>query len=98
MAANLELLESLLAELSEMGATLEEKGITSVPSLTPLIAKAQLLGIRIPSGANLDDLRSAVEEACERLRTGGVGMESPGHPISTKEILGNASGIPGEGP
>jgi hypothetical protein len=98
MAANLELLESLLAELSEMGATLEEKGISSVPSLTPLVAKAQHLGIRIPSTANLDDLRSAVEHACEQLRTEGVGIETAGRIISTKEILGNASGIPGEGP
>lgn len=98
MTANLELLESLLAELSEMGATLEEKGITPVSSLTPLVAKAQHLGIRIPSAASLDDLRSAVEAACEGLRIGGVGMETAGHPISTKEILGNASGIPGEGP
>lgn len=98
MAANLELLESLLVELSEVGATLEEKGITSPPSLTPFAAKAQHLGIRIPRTANLDDLRSAVEQACERLRNGGVGMEFSGHPISTKEILGNSSGIPGEGP
>jgi hypothetical protein len=81
-----------------MGATLEEKGITSMPSLTSFAAKAQHLGIRIPSTANLDDLRSAVEQACEQLRTGGVGMETAGHPVSTKEILGNASGIAGEGP
>lgn len=98
MAKNRELLESLLVELSEMGATLEEKGITSMPSLTPLVAKAQHLGIRIPNAASLDDLRSAVEDACERLRTGGAAMETAGHPISTKEILGNVSGIPGEGP
>ena len=98
MAANLALLESLLAELSEMDATLEEKGITPAPSLSPLVAKAQYLGIPIPSAANLDDLRSAVEEACEQLRPPGVAMKTAGHPISTKEILGNASGIPGEGP
>lgn len=98
MTANLEALESLLSELSEMGATLEEKEITAAPSLTPLVAKAQHLGIRIHSTANLDDLRSAVEQACEQLRTGKVGMETAEHPISTKEILGNASGIPGEGP
>ena len=76
MAANLELLESLLVELSEMGATLEEKGITSMPSLTPLVAKAQSLGIRIPSTVSLDDLRSAVEEACARLKVGGTGMKA----------------------
>ena len=97
MAANLELLESLLVELSEMGATLEEKGITPAPSLAPVVVKAQHLGIRIPSAANLDDLRSAVEEACEQLRTPGVGMKTAGHPLPTKEIPGNASGIPGEG-
>ena len=98
MAANLEQLETLLAELSEMGAALEEKGITSVPPLTPLLAKAQHLGIPVPGTANLDDLRSAVEEACERLRGEGTATETGEHPISTKEILGNASGIPGEGP
>ena len=98
MVANLELLKSLLAELSGMGATFEEKGITSTPSLTPLVAKAQYLGIRIPSGANLDDLRAAVEQACDQLRAKGVGMETAEHSISTKEILGNASGIPGKGP
>jgi hypothetical protein len=98
MTANLEALESLLSELSELGATLEEKEITSAPSLTPLVAKAQSLGLHIPSEVSLDDLRSAVEEACERLRTGRTGMETSGAPISTKEILGNAFGIPGEGP
>ena len=98
MAANLALLESLLAELSEMGATLEEKGITPAPSLAPLVVKAQHPSIRIPSAANLDDLRSAVEEACEQLRTPGVGKKTAGHPLPTKEIPGNTSGIPGEGP
>lgn len=98
MTANLEALESLLVEISEMGATLEEKEITSVPSLTALVAKARHLGLHIPNSASLDDLRSAVEEACERLKTGRTGMETAGHPISTKEILGNAFGVPGEGP
>lgn len=98
MTANLQALESLLSELSEVGAMLEEKEITSAPSLTPLVAKAQSLGIRISSDANLDDLRSAVEEACERVKSGGIGLETSARPISTKEILGNTSGIPGEGP
>ena len=98
MTANLEALESLLVELSEIGATLEEKEITSMPSLTPLVAKAQHLGLHIPNSTSLDDLRSAVEDACERLKTGRTGRETAGQPISTKEILGNASGIPGEGP
>ena len=98
MTANLQVLESLLSELSEVGALLEEKGITSAPSLTPLVAKAQTHGIRISSEANLDDLRAAVEAACGRLKNRGIGLETSARPISTEEILGNTSGIPGEGP
>lgn len=54
-----------------------------MPLLTPLVAKAQCLNIRIPCAANLDDLRSAAEQACERLRAGGIGIGTDGHPSQT---------------
>ena len=91
MDARLEELEQLLMELADIGAAAEERGIISAPPVEGLAQRARELGVDLPPGAGLDQLRAAVEAACA-----GQGGET-GHAIA-REILGNERGVPGEGP
>jgi hypothetical protein len=91
MNARLDELERLLAELTDMGAEAEERGIVSAPPVEGLAQRARDLGVAVPPGADLDALRGAVEAACA-----GEG-EGTGHRVA-REILGNERGVPGEGP
>ena len=91
MDARLEGLERLLMELTDMGAEAEERGIVSAPPLEGLAQRARALGVAVPPGTGLDELREAVEAACD-----GDGDQS-GHAVA-REILGNERGVPGDGP
>ena len=91
MDARLDELERLLAELTDMGAAAEERGIVSAPPVEGLAQRARDLGVAVPPGAGLDALRDAVEAACAEQGNG------PGHRVA-REILGNERGVPGEGP
>jgi hypothetical protein len=91
MDARLDELERLLAELTDMGAAAEERGISAAPPVEGLAQRARDLGVDLPPGAGLDALRDAVEAACA-----GEGNGS-GHRIA-RETLGNERGVPGEGP
>jgi hypothetical protein len=91
MDARLDELERLLAELTDIGAAAEERGIIAAPPLEGLAQKARELGVAVPPGAALDALRDAVEAACA-----GEG-NGHGHRVA-REILGNERGVPGEGP
>lgn len=88
-------MQSLLLEICEFGATTEEKGIVKLPSFNDLVEKARNLGIDISSSATLDDLRTAVEDACTNAMDSATAAENP---INAKMILGNEAGIPGDGP
>jgi hypothetical protein len=99
MDTKLDALESLLVELFELGAAVEEKGVTSRLSLGPLVEKAEYLGLPVTSSTSLDDLCSAVENACAHARaTYGQPDGGDHHPLTAKDILGNEAGIPGDGP
>lgn len=65
MTEELRMKQQLLADIHELGAEMEEKGITRPPPLDHLLHRAQALGISIGADATLDDLRTAVEAACE---------------------------------
>jgi len=91
MDARLDELEQLLAELTDMGAAAEERGIIAAPPLEGLAQRARELGVNVPQGAGLDALRDAVETACAERGNGA------GHQVA-REILGNERGVPGEGP
>ena len=91
MDARRDALERLLAELTDLGAAVEERGISAAPPLEALAQRARDLGVALPPGASLDALRDAVEAACA-----GEG-DAPGHRVA-REILGNDRGLPGEGP
>jgi hypothetical protein len=47
MNPKLQALETLLIEISELGAVAEDKGISRIPSLDPLLEKARSFGITI---------------------------------------------------
>lgn len=91
MDARLEGLERLLMELTDMGAEVEERGIVSAPPVEGLAQRARDLGVAVPPGTGLDELRDAVEAACAGDR------DTSGHAVA-REILGNERGVPGEGP
>jgi len=91
MDARLDELEQLLMELADIGAAAEERGIISAPPVEGLAQRARDLGVDLPPGVGLDQLRATVEAACA-----GHGGEA-GHAIA-REILGNERGVPGEGP
>lgn len=91
MDARLDQLEQLLAELTDMGAAAEERGIIAAPPLEGMAQRACDLGVAVPSDAGLDALREAVEAACAERGNGA------GHRFA-REILGNERGVPGEGP
>lgn len=91
MDARLDELERLLAELTDMGAAAEERGIVAAPPLEGLAQRARDLGVNVPPGVSLDALREAVEAACAERGNG------TGHRFA-REILGNERGVPGEGP
>lgn len=91
MDARLDELERLLAELTDLGAAAEERGIIAAPPLEGLAQRARDLGVTAPPGAGLDALRDAVEAACAQQGNGA------GHRVA-REILGNERGVPGEGP
>lgn len=91
MDARLNELERLLAELTDMGAEAEERGIIAAPPVEGLAQRARDLGVAVPPGAGLDALREAVEAACA---SEGDGAD---HRVA-QEILGNERGVPGEGP
>lgn len=94
MAAELNELQILLVEIGAFAAVVEDHEIFKISSLDPLIARARSLGVIVPAPGTLDDLRGAVEMACGQAQDGGT--ESA--PITARDILGNASGIPGDGP
>jgi hypothetical protein len=98
MSVDLQAMESLLLEICEEGAEAEDKGINRIPSFDPLIAKARYLGIDVPVPATLDDLRSAVENACEAAKSETDEAASGKPVIVAAKILGNEAGIPGDGP
>lgn len=99
MNANLEELESLLAEISELGAAADDKGVNKIPSFDPILAKARCFGVDVPAPVpTLDDLRTAVENACEVLKTAPGDAGSAAHPMAATKILGNQAGMPGDGP
>ena len=98
MTADLEALQSLLAEISELGAVAEDKGVTKIPSFDPIAEKARSFGIDIPAPATLDDLRTAVENACELVKAARTETAPAADPITSTSILGNQAGIPGDGP
>jgi hypothetical protein len=98
MAAGLNELQALLMELYEFGAQAEDHEITKRFSLGPLIEQARNLGIMVSANMTLDELRDAVEEACERTRNGQSATGLQGTPIVAKDIFGNEAGIPGDGP
>jgi hypothetical protein len=95
MAAEIQAMQSLLLEICDLGATTEEKGITKLPPFNQLIQRAQDLGIGVSSSATLDDLRTAVENACTDAMAGDTAVDNP---IKVKMILGNETGVPGDGP
>ena len=93
MAADLKDLQTLLVEISEFGAIVEDHEIFNISHLEPLLAKARSLGIDIHAPATVDDLRTAVEDACRQAK------DDANHaPITARDILGNEAGIPGDGP
>lgn len=94
MAADLKELQTLLVEISEFGAIVEDHEIFNISHLEPLLAKARSLGIDIHAPATVDDLRTAVEDAC----TQAHGEAADKAPVTTRDILGNEAGIPGDGP
>lgn len=98
MTANLDELQTLLVEIGAFGAVVEDHEIFKISSLNPLIAKARSLGVVVPAPGTLDDLREAVENACEQVHAGATGGDAGRAPITAKDILGNDSGIPGDGP
>ena len=91
MDARLDELERLLAELTDLGAEAEERGIVSAPPLERLAQRARDLGAAVPPGAGLEELRMAVEAAC-------AGNGGGANHAVAREILGNERGVPGEGP
>jgi hypothetical protein len=97
MTEDLQALESLLLEICDVGAVAEDKGINRIPPLDPLLEKARSLGIEVPAPATLDELRTAVENACEAARAGSNGVR-PDNLVAAAHILGNKNGIPGDGP
>jgi hypothetical protein len=68
MTEELRMKQELLVDIYALGAEMEEKGIAKPPPLDHLLRRAQELGIGIDAGADatLDDLRTAVEAACEQ--------------------------------
>lgn len=94
MAADLKDLQTLLVEISEFGAIVEDHEIFNISHLEPLLAKARSLGIVINAPATVDDLRTAVEDACRRAKDAAAEKA----PITARDILGNETGIPGDGP
>jgi len=91
MDGRLDELERLLADLSDIGAAAEERGIIAAPPLEGMAQRARDLGIAVPPDAGLNGLREAVEAACAGPENG------PAHRVA-REILGNERGLPGEGP
>ena len=91
MDARLDGLERLLMDLIELGAAVEERGIVNAPPLEGMARRGRDLGVDLPPGAGLEELRAAVEAACAG--NGGAA----GH-AAAREILGNERGVPGEGP
>jgi hypothetical protein len=91
MDARLDELERLLAELTDLGAEAEERGIIAAPPVEGLAQRARDLGVAVPPGAGLEELRMAVEAAC-------AGNGGGANHAVAREILGNERGVPGEGP
>lgn len=95
MHTELQAMQSLLLEICELGATTEEKGIVRLPSFNDLAEKARNLGIPVSDTATLDDLRAATENACTNATESATADQNP---VKAKMILGNETGIPGDGP
>ena len=66
MTEELRMKQELLVDIYALGAEMEEKGISKPPPLDHLLRRAQELGIDAGADATLDDLRTAVEAACEQ--------------------------------
>lgn len=98
MAADLNELQTLLVEIGAFAAVVEDHEIFKISSLDPLIARARSLGVVVPAPGALDDLRSAVENACRQAQGGATERDADAAPITARDILGNESGIPGDGP
>ena len=98
MAAELNELQTLLVEIGAFAAVVEDREIFKISSLDPLIARARSLGVVVPAPGTLDDLRNAVEKACGHAQGGATGSGAGSAPITARDILGNESGIPGDGP
>ena len=98
MAADLNELQTLLVEIGAFAAVVEDHEIFKISSLDPLIARARSLGVAVPAPGTLNDLRSAVENACRQAQGGATGSNPNSGPITARDILGNESGIPGDGP
>ena len=98
MAADLNELQTLLVEIGAFAAIVEDHEIFKISSLDPLIARARSLGVVVPAPGTLDDLRGAVEKACGHAQGGATESGAGSAPITARDILGNESGIPGDGP
>jgi hypothetical protein len=97
MTAKLQALQSLLVDIADLGAVAEDQGINKIPSFDPLLEKARSLGIDITAPTTLDDLRTAVENACEAVKAEPE-AKNPAAAAGAKPIFGNKNGIPGDGP
>ena len=92
MNANLESLRSLLLDISELGGVAEDQDVNHIDSFDPLLERARSLGLRLDGPTTLGVLRRAVEAAC------GADADTVLPHAETAIILGNTTGVPGDGP
>lgn len=92
MNSNLQCLRSQLLEISDLGTVSDDQDINRIGSFTALLEQARSLGIVLDRVTTLGQFRRAVEHASSSEPQPYVAGSL------ADQILGNASGIPGEGP
>jgi hypothetical protein len=95
MSSNLQLLRSLLLDISELGGVAEDQDVNHIDSFDPLLERAHSLGVQLHAPTTLGALRSAVESACASEDDDSDGKAPHDQ---TAHILGNVDGVPGDGP
>lgn len=95
MTSNLQSLQSLLHDISDLGTVAEDQDVNRIAGFDPLLEQARSLGVAVQAPTTLGRLRQAVEAACAA--EARESAASPGHELAA-HVLANPAGIPGDGP
>ena len=95
MNSNLQSLRSLLLDISELGGVAEDQDVNHIDSFDPLLQQAHSLGVQLQGPTTLGALRRAVESACA---TESDDSDTAYPHALADHLLGNVSGVPGDGP